>query len=325
MPDQLEELFAELRADTLPRVRPPGTGAARETVRRRRTTRQVAVAAALLTVAGGATATGISRHEADNRPQAAGRSDKQAAQRAVSGLGDRKADGLVGDSLPVTFPDLPAGGYTLAITCAGRGVLTMRLALRRDQSGPEDLGGQVVSCATDPQPATMVFRLPDDGVLSLSVEGDAQADDGAAYALALQANEDDGNAEEPSQQSLGNADRAFKLLTASNAEEVQSMTTEQGGQVMTTGVVSGQYQLRLACAGPGVVSFKMEQLITENGKPDNVGETLAEETIDCIDVDPKPYDGFITIDMPKVSGYLVTVDPDEEARNRAGVAWALLA
>jgi hypothetical protein len=59
VPDQLEELFADLRADTLPRVRPPGTQAARHTVRRRRTTRTVATAAVVLAAAGGLIASNL--------------------------------------------------------------------------------------------------------------------------------------------------------------------------------------------------------------------------------------------------------------------------
>lgn len=59
MPDDLDELFAELRAATLPRVRPPGIDAARRTARRRRrTSRTVAVAAVALVVAGGLVITG---------------------------------------------------------------------------------------------------------------------------------------------------------------------------------------------------------------------------------------------------------------------------
>lgn len=52
--DHLEALFAGLRADTLPDVRPPGTEAVRRTVRRRRTGRAVlSAAAAVLVIAGG--------------------------------------------------------------------------------------------------------------------------------------------------------------------------------------------------------------------------------------------------------------------------------
>ena len=51
MTDQLEYLFADLRADTMTQVRPPGATAARSTLRRRRTRRTVG-AAAFLAVAG---------------------------------------------------------------------------------------------------------------------------------------------------------------------------------------------------------------------------------------------------------------------------------
>ncbi|GGN88388.1 hypothetical protein GCM10010112_71830 [Actinoplanes lobatus] len=54
--DHLEVRFADLRADTLPTVQPPGTAAVRQTVRRRRTSRAVlSAAAAVLVIAGGIT------------------------------------------------------------------------------------------------------------------------------------------------------------------------------------------------------------------------------------------------------------------------------
>ena len=53
MTDQLEDLFADLRSETLTEIRPPGVTAARQTVRRRRTTTSVAAGAAVLAIAGG--------------------------------------------------------------------------------------------------------------------------------------------------------------------------------------------------------------------------------------------------------------------------------
>ncbi|MET0419400.1 MAG: hypothetical protein ABW022_25585 [Actinoplanes sp.] len=48
MTDQLDEMFAEARAEALPSVRPPGVGAARRTVRRRRGTAAAVVTAVVV-------------------------------------------------------------------------------------------------------------------------------------------------------------------------------------------------------------------------------------------------------------------------------------
>src|SRR5687767_4615156 len=53
MPDQLDTLFADLRAETLPRTRPPGVTAVRRTVRRRRCRKVAGATLALAAVAGG--------------------------------------------------------------------------------------------------------------------------------------------------------------------------------------------------------------------------------------------------------------------------------
>ncbi|MFC7530522.1 hypothetical protein [Actinoplanes sp. GCM10030250] len=53
MNDTLDELFADLRAQAVREIRPPGATAARRTVRRRRTTTAVASACAVLVVIGG--------------------------------------------------------------------------------------------------------------------------------------------------------------------------------------------------------------------------------------------------------------------------------
>lgn len=321
MPDQLEELFAELRTGTLPRVRPAGVDAARNTVRRRRTTKRVAAATALLTVAGGTAVIGLDRRMPELIPAA---SNETNAMQAVANLGDRKAGGLVADAVPVGFRDVPAGSYMLAVACAGSGVLTVRVALRRTDSSTQDLGGQVVSCATDPSPATMLFRLQEDGLVAVTVAGDEQARGNAAYAVALMTNEDVNNSPLPSQESQFNAQRAADLLGVSTSLNPQQLTTENGSQTMVTSAEAGEYSLRLACAGPGLVNFKMEELRTTDGKPEVIGATLADEAVDCLDEDPQTYDTLVTVVIPADAGYVVTVNPDEGARNQAGLAFVLL-
>src|SRR4051812_17654013 len=68
MPDQFDDLFASLRSETLPQVRPPGTASARETVRRRRTGRRIAAVTSAVALAGVVlTATVLPRYLADGR------------------------------------------------------------------------------------------------------------------------------------------------------------------------------------------------------------------------------------------------------------------
>ncbi|GAA2573878.1 hypothetical protein GCM10010435_56260 [Winogradskya consettensis] len=336
MPDHIENLFAGLRADTLPQVLPPGTAAARRTVRRRRTIRLVSVATAALAVAGVVTVVGLPRMDDGEQPVAASQwvakaraavVERQAEDHGdvdVTVAGGQASDGTVAADGSAFFNDVNAGGYTVAVACGGPGVLTVGMTLTHDSDDLIDLGGQVVTCGTDPKAAELQFRVQRTGKLTVSLSGDAQAAGSAGYALALYLNADSGEPATVSPQARYNVGRANSLLSAGPETQQDSLTTEGDSQsTIVETKKAGEYQLRVACAGGGSVQLIVGQLELKNGTFVQHEGFVFEDTVQCVDVDPTPYPGLIDLPMPKNSAVSVTIKPDEAARNTAGLAFTL--
>ena len=123
MTDQLEYLFADLRADTMCEVRPPGAVAARRTLRRRRTNRTVGAAAFLVVAgAGGVTATmALSPRSEQVEP-----ADRAAALAGVDPDAPDSVRGVARSGV-VGTEVMVAGTYTLAVACVGRGWVSVTL------------------------------------------------------------------------------------------------------------------------------------------------------------------------------------------------------
>jgi hypothetical protein len=190
VPDQLEVLFADLRAETLPQVRPPGTAAARHTVRRRRTTRNVAAATVALAVAGGLVATRLPHAEpppvspAERMAGLVG-SARLALDDQLPKLAGRLTTGPVETEKTVAFVGLRPGGYTVAVTCAGAGTIALDIEQTRSAAESAVYGRHTVSCAERPVVAVMTFRITDSDPVVLTATGDAQAAGDAGFALEL--------------------------------------------------------------------------------------------------------------------------------------------
>ncbi len=301
MPDQFETLFAELRAETVAEVRPPGVGAARRTVRRRRTTRTVTAAAAVLALAGGVTAVTLP----DRAPRDGSRTGQVAAARQAAGLpGGETVDGPVTPRTGVGFPDLPPATYTLSLACSGQGTLTMRPGQTLPGRLPVELGEQVATCAAAPQPVTLTVRLPAPGELTVLLQGDARASGTADYALSLvNVTAEAGNP--PGTESIGNARRAYDML----GERAVAVTTEQSGQTVSY-ERPGEYRLRYACAGPGTVEVEVT-------RPAEAGQTPFSRTVECTD----DGQGVLPLSIRDGQRLILTIAPDLDARNKAGFAF----
>lgn len=179
MTDQLEYLFADLRADSRCEVRPPGAVAARQTLRRRRTNRTVG-AAAFLVVAGtgGVTATMAlsprgEQVEAADRAAALAGVDPDAPHTM---LGVARS-GVVGTEMMV------AGTYSLAVACVGRGWLNVTL---------RNANGQISEARTHCSQGqhlnvVVVFNVTSNGPVTTELRADDEASGRAGFAYQLKA------------------------------------------------------------------------------------------------------------------------------------------
>ena len=241
MTDQLDDLFRDLRAETLTTVRPPGSAAARSTLRRRRRNR-TAGAAACLAVAGiggvGTHLLGVARTpDVGDRPFRAASAIGSTAGARFSGQGAAES-GLLAQGLVMT------GHYTLTLACAGRGKLTLSIRI-----GGADMGETSVWCTAAGTVSSRVFTVSD----SLTATAEMRAEQGAerysgyAYTMVL-AGWDRHNLRQVAAGALPPADGK---VVAAKEMPVVSATSE----VVALG--KGSYRLTYACAGAGSVGMRM--------------------------------------------------------------------
>jgi hypothetical protein len=333
MTDQLDELFADLRTQALPQVRPPGAEAARHTVRRRRRRTRTA-AAVVLAVAGGVVTAGLliggeHRVQPAERTKGLVETAKRALDKQLPYVAGRPMSGGVETGGAVTFADLAPGRYMLAVTCAGPGVLTVDAELVRGPKESSLLGGQVVSCTDAPQVAVMTFRLPVKGPVVVSADGDARAAGNSGYALELADGDATGSGHDtvPAAESTWNASRASDVLKAAgtmNPMEVTAGQTTTEGFSAVTGLAQppGDYDFQLVCAGPGSLSLTVMAVPVDDGVLADTGSVLMSGQVECSDTDPV-LDETGTLTLPEDSGFLIIAVPDQQARDRAGWAYRL--
>jgi hypothetical protein len=331
VPDQLEKLFTDLRAGVLPEVRPPGTAAARHTVRRRRTTRTVVAAAtAALAVTGGVVAINLPRTpERQESPADLTGSARLALDSQLPKLTGRLRTGAVEAEGRLTFPDLAAGGYTLAVTCAGAGSVRIDAELVRSAEETAVLGGQIVSCAHDALVSVMTFRLPDRGPVVITAEGDGSAAGHSAYALELGDGDGSGDYQPegalydpdavPSDESSWNAGRATAVFPQGGAGAPVQVTTEQlRGEEATGYSRTGDFELQVVCSGPGNLTMTVGA-VPPGGDLTADSQALVTAEVPC-NVDPATSLNDI-LSLPKGTTLLIVTVPDQAAWNRAGWAY----
>ncbi|GID97005.1 hypothetical protein ACFQFC_20540 [Amorphoplanes digitatis] len=330
MPDQLEALFADLRAETLPHVRPPGTEAARHTVRRRRTRRTVATAAVALTVAGGLAAANLPTER--QRPVSPAERMNDLVDAARLALDDqlpkltgRLETGAVEAGGRLAFAGVTPGGYTMAVTCAGPGLITIDIEQARNADESAVLGRRIVPCAESPVVAVTPILITFKGPVLVSVAGNWQAAGNAVYAVKLgddgpsgddALHDDDAAAAD---ESIRNADRAAEVLTSAGATSPLRVTTEQMRTRQATGYARpGNLELRFACAGPGSLNLTVAA-VPPGGVPTSDHQALLSLDVLC---DRSPWlTKEDVLSLPADTTLMIIVVPDGPARNHAGWAY----
>jgi hypothetical protein len=255
--DQLEDLFADLRTDTLTQVRPPGIEAAHRTVHRRRTTKAVGGAAFFAVIAAG----GLGSHllgplpfgpAGDPDPATLAKRQGRAATEVGLGTGDsrqtlRSMQGIAAAGVIATGL-LVAGTYTLRLACTGPGRLT---ALFRVKDAP-GVTAQLVNSSTQDcaasKPAVRTFTLAENAAIEAELRPDGDAADQAGYAFTLTLHGAD------LQRLSDDAARRLRPDPRKGLVEIGGPThkVEIGERGITT-LSAGSYRLRYACSGVGRV------------------------------------------------------------------------
>ncbi|HWS33910.1 MAG TPA: hypothetical protein VN408_14355 [Actinoplanes sp.] len=167
--DHLEVLFADLRSDTLPAVRPPGTAAVRQTVRRRRTGRaMLSVAAAVLLIAGGinlATGHRSAAPPVATTPSPVPSSEPTQAEVARQALHTgRNGTAAIDVAEPVQAGyRVEHGKYQgrlmLRVACAGSGRFTLTVDAHDPTVEWRKIAQVKVECSGQPVPASTTFTM----------------------------------------------------------------------------------------------------------------------------------------------------------------------
>ncbi len=242
MTDQLDDLFRDLRAETLTTVRPPGTAAARATLRRRRRNR-TAGAAACLAVAG---IGGVGTHlRGPARTPDVGDGPIRAAA-AIGPTPDARFSGQGAAQSGVLAQGLVlAGRYTLTLSCVGRGRLTLSIRI-----GGAEIGETSVWCNGAGAVSSRVFTLPDTLTATAEMRADGGADGRAGYAYTMVLAE---------RERADLRQRAAGTLPPAQGQVVSKWdmpAVAASGDVLL--LDAGRYRLTYACAGAGSVGVRMQ-------------------------------------------------------------------
>jgi hypothetical protein len=255
MPDQIEELFAGLRTQTVSQLRPPGAAAARQTVRRRRARASAAAVAALVLVVGATVGLG---HR--------GAPDSRLTGTAVATL-DSGSAAIVADQGPVrtgyrrtVAPYL--GELTLAATCAGSGSITFVVSgvpsYESGRSGNVELTRRTVACRSEPQEARTSFVVGQyiDVVIAIDQVDSARKHAAFAYritsdtlqpvAVGAPAADPLSVLHLPDPPPAGSGDTSGLI--------VKPGATEEGGEDL-----SGSFRFVGACAGQGRMTVRIKK------------------------------------------------------------------
>jgi hypothetical protein len=315
MTDQLEDVFAQFRADTLPRVRPPGTADARHTVHRRRVARTVTgtgllalvVVTAALVLPQWRVLTTPALSPAEQLRRGA---DAAAALTAAVGQPPIQASGpLPGAGVDQTVV-VAAGRYLLYFACVGSGSLQVQADYHPSGTGAAPTtAGQSIDCGDRAQPTSLVLDAGDSGALvtTFAVFGASVGRFGFAYEW-VNATDTEGTV---TLESAANQTKAFAVLGAAG---LIATTLDDRGfiSIGDDGHPAGTYQLNFACAGPGSYRLLVQT-------PDLTG-TIWDHSYECW------ADGRIstvTLRLTKKGGWAIGATPDAAAFDRAGWAYAL--
>jgi len=336
MTDQLEDLFADLRADTITKVRPPGAAAVRRTVRRRRTTSSVAAAAAVIAVAGGGIVV-LRRtvpEPAPVAPQPTTAADRLAttAQDQLSGFGGLQISDehlLLKGPIPMTARGVGKGAfgtaanYNIYVACVGDGVVAVnvRTAPRNENGDPDNgrskiIAHEQVTCEPFPTSQMISVKLTSAAFLYVNFDPDQDALGRSGVGLVVHRWIE---ATLESVHNRKNASRFLRAQVASRGRVPSEVTTETDtfGSESLSGPVTEP--LLVVCLGPGTVTVEIfPGLVGVDGPARRAGDTLLRETLTC-----RSTSKVVSIPAKQLPpGYLVIgFYADAKARNHAGLAY----
>lgn len=314
MTDQIEELFADLRAETLPTVRPPGTEPLRRAARRRRTALSSAAAVAVLAVAG---LVAVIRPDQGSVPAVTPASE--APTYTGETLKARVAKALeIGDSEPPVLGEiitdtgrgpkqsslaLLGGTYDVRMVCYGSGSMTVSVI--SGNVGTEPVAQvTTVPCETS---STTVLTVPvvmarSAGTLLVQIEPDVAGPGRAAFGWqARLAQADKSWWQQQAQEALGGDPAGMRSRAA--------FFLEDGGQGEEhTTAEPESYQVRAVCVGFGTATLTIG--------PD-MDTTVKKATLRCSPTNPEP----VTFSYPSRKTVSMAIEPDDDAEGRSAAAY----
>jgi hypothetical protein len=269
VPEELEDLFADLRADAIRGIRPPGADQVRRTVRRRRTT-TAAVAGVLLVVLGGTVA--LLGFPSRPTPPAGRDPLTRTELDRLTGLADRAV--TASNPGPAVFTrggpvvgvfrateQIFLGEINLQVACAGTGSVTLLVrgtpSSESNTTERTEVARLTVQCSAEPLPAGTTFVLGQ--FIDITVElVDADSARGRA-GFAYRATSDTG--EPATRDGPNNPTAALRL-----PEELPPGSGWGGGLEVTDRRIpadwdplDGDFRLALACAGTGSLRVTVRQ------------------------------------------------------------------
>ncbi|MFI5933209.1 hypothetical protein [Actinoplanes sp. NPDC051494] len=347
MTDQLEQLLKQARTESLREVLAPGTDQVRRTVRRRRgilagtgAVVAVGVIASGIALAGGGGGGGdvapIAPLPVAPPPPSAElwvpegplpSPDPVLESRfaaADAALGDRQKEPFVMGTTGVVSPDyenhvndMAADDYQLYVYCGGKG--TIDVVVKAGQAGDTKLAAGTVECADRPDPEPLAFTQPVTGYLRVFLSGDKQASDKGAFSFKFVRVAD--LVVPASAESVANAEKAARLLTAAGVSAPEKVTTERD-KAVDSPHPAGDYRASFGCAGPGTMSFIIRSGKTlRDGTVATNGQTQTAVSYRCTAAGKITKD--VAMKLPAGSAFTVTAEADDPARDRAGWAWAI--
>ncbi|BCY05496.1 hypothetical protein [Actinoplanes sp. L3-i22] len=303
MTDQLEQLFADLRNDTMPRILPPGTEAARNTVRRRRRrTAAITTAGLVVVVAAGIGLGGqpMTRHTA-TAPALPPAAREALARSAAHLIGLDQDDPPIGGTAIEAgrqTRSLVAGDYEVRATCVGdAGYVAMVVAgtpFTLFCNGAPPILTVPVTVAASDQPIDVIFT-PDP---------EAEGRSGVAYSLALT---------EAARERMQVA--AHDAVGSGSVSVLSGFLTKGSTGTDDQSMTAGKYRITVACVGTGAVRVDVGR-----GRPDDPGVPVpvATFTQKCADV---PAVGHLDVTMPKGTKVtIIDVSPTAAAIGQAAAA-----
>jgi hypothetical protein len=333
--DQLEDLFADLRTETMTQIRPPGTTAARQTVRRRRTTTSVAASAAVLAIAGGVG--WLSLPDNSVKPVERPSSDPTelpaialaAVHERISGTTVVESDGPL-DGVVVDSADTVAGPYFLFVACAGLASGWIRVSVSGSPAGSEspfDLDGRMaaertVPCGDPPEPVLISLTLPAEGALAIELTPSPEADGHAGYAYSLIAA--DRPPTGPGMTSAALLKSAARAIANTSPDDTAYRDAAGASTAFTSyldraKVPPGAYTLRAVCTGQGTLTVSAVNTTDAGPADPSGGSPLATWPIDCGN-DPE----VATRHLAFATGLIaIAVLPDAAARKGAAYGISL--